>query len=114
VHEERAGKHVAQEQHDAEHLVRLDAAPDDPFREITRVGLQRLDAARLERVDVVVVDGGDLGEDLVRGHHAEELGGADPSDPLFTEVGPLVPQVVDELRQQSHVDVGLIQRQMRR
>ena len=45
------------------------------------VGLERLDAARLQRVDVVVVDRRDLGEDLVRRHHPQELGVGDALAP---------------------------------
>ena len=48
----------------------LDAAGDDPLRELARVGLQVLDAAGLQRVHVVVVDLGRLGEDLLVRHHA--------------------------------------------
>jgi hypothetical protein len=35
--EQRAGQHVAP-QHRAEHLLGLHAAPDDPFRQVARVG----------------------------------------------------------------------------
>jgi hypothetical protein len=43
--EKGASQDVAQEQHDAEHFVRLDAARDDPLGQVPGVGLQRLDAA---------------------------------------------------------------------
>ena len=68
--EQRPRQRVAQQEHDAEHLVGLDAAGDDPLRELARVGLQVLDAAGLQRVDVVVEDLGRLGEDLLVRHDA--------------------------------------------
>jgi hypothetical protein len=43
----------------------LDAARDDPLRKITRVRLQRLDASGFQRIDIVVVDGGNFREDLL-------------------------------------------------
>ena len=99
VHKQRAREHVAQKQDDAEHLVRLDTARDDPLGQVARVGLERLDAARLEGIDVVVVDGSDLGEDLLRRHHAKQLGVGDPPDPFLSQLRPVLPQVVDELMQ---------------
>ena len=66
--EQRPRQHVAQQEHDPEHLVGLDAARDDPLGELAGVGLQVLDAAGLQRVHVVVVDLGRLGEDLLVGH----------------------------------------------
>ena len=70
LREQRPRQDVAQEEHDPEHLVGLDAARDDPLGELARVGLEVLDAAGLERVDVVVEDLGRLGEDLLVRHDA--------------------------------------------
>src|SRR6266571_4587989 len=53
--EQRARQHVAQQQHDADDFMRLDAARNDALRQVARVGLQRLERPRLQRLDVVVV-----------------------------------------------------------
>ena len=100
VVEERPRENVAQQQHDAQHLVRLDAARDDPLREVSRVRLQRLDAARLEGVNVVVVDGCDLCEDLLGRHHREQLGVRDASCPLLPQLRAVLAQVLHQLMQQ--------------
>ena len=60
LREQRAGQHVAEEQHDADDLVGLDPAGDDPLGQVTGVALERVDAAGLEHLDVVVVDRGRL------------------------------------------------------
>ena len=98
--EQRAREDVAQEQHDAEHLVGVHAARDDPLGEVARVGLERLDAARLERVDVVVVDRRDLREDLVRRHHRSSCRVGDAPGPLLAQLRALVAQVGDQLAKQ--------------
>src|SRR5437867_4981123 len=53
LREQRAREHVAEQEHDPDDLVRLDASRDDPLREVTRVGLQGLVRPRLEGLDVV-------------------------------------------------------------
>jgi hypothetical protein len=58
--EQRAGEHVAQQQHDAEDLLGLDAARDDALGQVAGVVLEGLDGTGLEHLDVVVVDGGGL------------------------------------------------------
>ena len=98
--EQRTRQHVAQEEHDPEHLVRLDAAGDDPLRELAGVGLEVLDAAGLQGVDVVVVDLGRLGEDLLVRHHAQQLRLADAPRPLLAQLGAVVAQVRHQLLQQ--------------
>ena len=100
LREQRAREHVAQQEHDPEHLVRLDAAGDDSLGELAGVGLQGFDAARLERIDVVVVDLGRFGEDLLVGHHAQELGLADAPRPLLAELRAVVTQVGHQFLQQ--------------
>ena len=100
LREQRARQHVSQEEHDPEHLVGLDAPGDDSLRQLARVGLQRLDAAGLQGVHVVVVDLGRLGEDLLVGHHAQELGLADAPGPLLPELGAVVAQVRHQLLQE--------------
>ena len=95
--EQRAREHVAQQQHDAQHLVRLDASRDDPLGQVARVVLQGLDAARLEHLDVVVVDRGRLGEDLLVGHRGQQLRLGDALRPLLAQLRAVVPQVRDEL-----------------
>ncbi len=98
--EQRAREHVAQEQHDAEHLVGLDAAGDDPLGEVAGVVLERLDRAGLEHLDVVVVDRGRLGEDLLRGHRREQLRVGDAPRPLLPQLRAVAAEVGDELAQQ--------------
>ena len=83
--EQGPGQDVAQQQHDADDLVRLHAARDDPLGQVARVALQGLDAARLEHLDVVVVDRRGLGGHLLGRHGMEQ---ARPLDPA----GPVVPQ----------------------
>ena len=70
--EQRARKHVAQQQDDTDDLVGLDAAGDDAFGQVARVGLQCFHAAGLEHPDVIVIDGRRLGEDLLRRHRGEQ------------------------------------------
>ena len=41
--EERPGQHVAEQEHDADDLMRLDAPRDDPLGKVARVVLQSLD-----------------------------------------------------------------------
>jgi hypothetical protein len=103
VDEERAGEDVTKQEHDPENLVRLDAARNDSLGEVARVRLQALDASGLERVDVVVVDGGHLREDLLGGHHAQELRVRDAPDPLLAKRGSVLAQVRDELRKERGV-----------
>ena len=99
--EQRPGEHVAQQQHDAEHLVGLHAPGDDAFRQVARVGLQRLDATGLEHLDVVVVHRGRLGEQLLRRHRRQQFRLGDPAGPLLTQGSPVLPQMLDELGQQT-------------
>ena len=95
--EERPGQHVAQQQHDADDLVGLDAPRDDPLREVAGVVLQRLDAAGLEHLDVVVVDRRRLGRHLLRRHGREQVRLLDALGPLLPQPGPVLPQVGDQL-----------------
>ena len=85
--EQRAGQHVAQQQDDADDLVGLDAARDDPLGQVAGVVLQRLDAAGLEHLDVVVVDRGGLGEHLLGRHRREQVRVGDPLGPLLPQLG---------------------------
>ena len=78
----------------------LDPARDDALRQLAGVVLQRLDAAGLQRVDVVVVDLGRLREDLLVGHHLQQLGLADAPRPLLAQLRALVAQVGDQLLEQ--------------
>jgi len=66
-----AGQHVAQEQHDADHLARLHAARHDALGQLSSVGLHRLEGAGLQGIEVVVVDGRRFHEDLVLAHRRE-------------------------------------------
>src|SRR5437867_6032787 len=101
--EQRPRQHVAQQQHDSHHLVGLHPPRDDAFGEILRVRFERLEGARLEGIDVAVVDGGGLGEQLVLGHGGEELRVVDAAHPLLTELRPVFGQVGDDVAQR---DVG--------
>ena len=59
--------------------MRLHSPRDDPLGEVARVVLQRLDTARLEHLDVVVVDRCCFGEDFLRRHGGEQVGLSDPA-----------------------------------
>ena len=98
--EQLPGQHVAEQEHDPEHLVRLDAAGDDALGEVPGVGLERLHAARLQRLEVAVVDGAGLGEDLLLGHRGEELSLDDVTGPLVAQGRPLFAQVGNQLAEQ--------------
>ena len=74
---------------------------NDAFGQVARVGLQRLDATGLEHLDVVVVDGGRLGEELLRRHRGEQFGFGDPAGPLLAQNRSVLPQVLDQLWQQT-------------
>ena len=79
--EQRAGQHVAQQQHDADDLVGLHAARDDPLGQVAGVVLQRLHAAGLQHLDVVVVDRRRLRGHLLAGHRLEQVRLLDPARP---------------------------------
>src|SRR5256885_11881266 len=64
-------------------LFRSDAARDDALGEVARVVLQRLDRAGLEHLDVVVVDRGRLGEDLLLCQGRQQTRLADAPGPLL-------------------------------
>ena len=81
--EQRAGEHVAEQQHDTDHFVRLDASRDDALGQVARVGLKGLDRTGFEGPEVVVIDGTDLGEDFVVGHRSQEAGAHDAACPLL-------------------------------
>ena len=98
--EERTGQDVAQEQHDADDLVGLDTPRDDAFGQVPCVVLQRLDAAGLEHLDVVVVDRRGLSGHLLRGHRLEQVGVADAGSPLVAQLRAVLPQVCHQLGQQ--------------
>jgi hypothetical protein len=99
--EQRASQHVAQQEHDPDDLVGLHAAGDDPFGEVAGVGLQRLHAAGLEHLDVVVVDRSGLGEQFLRAHRGQQLGFGDAPCPLLAQRGPVLAQMLYQLRQQA-------------
>ena len=77
--------------------MRLHAARDDSLRQLARVCPQGLDAARLERIHIVVVDLGGLGENLVVRHDVEQLGLAYAAGPLLAKLGAVVAQVCHKL-----------------
>jgi hypothetical protein len=97
--EERAGEHVAKEEHDTDDLVGLDAPRNDSLREIARVGLQRLVRPGLEGLHVVVVHRRRLGEDLFLRHRRQQLGLGDQPGPLFSELRPLMSKMRDQFAQ---------------
>ena len=98
--EQGARQHVPEEQDDAHDLMRLHAARDDPLGQVPGVVLQRLDAAGLEHLDVVVVDRCGLGGHLLRRHRLEQVRFMDPVCPFLAQPGALLAQVRHELRQQ--------------
>src|SRR5439155_18062648 len=85
--EQRAGKHVAQEKYDADHLVGFDASRDDALGQTLGVGLQRLEGSRLQGIEVVVVDGRGLREYLVPAHRGESSLVVDPPRPFVAKLG---------------------------
>ena len=101
LEEQRPGQHVAQQQDDANDLVGLDAARDDPLGQVPGVALQRVDAAGLEHLDVVVVDGGGLGADLLWRHRLQQAGGVDAIHPLLAELAAVLSEVLDQFRQED-------------
>ena len=101
--EQRAVQHVAQQQHDAEHLVGLDAARDDALGQVARVVLERLDRAGLQHLDVVVVHRRRLGEDLLLGQGRQQARLADPARPLLPQLRAVVAQVGHQLGEQVGV-----------
>ena len=68
--------------------------------------LQGFDAAGFQDLDVVVVDGGGLGEDFLVGHRGQQVRVGDPAGPFLPEVGAVLPQVGDQFREE-HVIAGL-------
>jgi hypothetical protein len=98
--EQRAGQHVAQEQHDRDDLVDLDPTGDDALGEVARVVLQRLGRAGLQHLDVVVVDRRRLVEDLLLRQRGQQLRLRDPAGPLLAQLRPVRAQVGDELAEE--------------
>ena len=68
--------------------------------------LKSFDAAGFQDFDVVVVDGGGLGEDLLVGHRGQQVGVGDPAGPFLPQVGAVLPEVGDQFREQ-HVIAAL-------
>ena len=85
--EQGPGQHVAQQQDDADDLVGLDAPRDDPLGQVAGVVLQRLDAAGLQHLDVVVVDRRRLREHLLGRHRREQVRVGDAARPTAGAVG---------------------------
>jgi hypothetical protein len=108
--EQRAGQHVAQQEHDPDDLGGVDAPRDDPFRQAAGVGLECLHATGLQHFDVVVEHRGGFGEDLFLGHRGEQPGFGDPSYPFFPQLRPVASEVGDELAQ--YVRAGLHRREL--
>ncbi len=97
--EQGAGENVAEQEDDADDLVRFDASGDDAFRQVAGVGLQRLDAAGLEHLDVVVVHRRGLGEDFFLAHRGEQFGVRDAAGPFLSQLSPVLPQMCNQLAQ---------------
>jgi hypothetical protein len=104
--EQRAVEHVAQQQDDPEHLVGLDAARDDALGQVAGVVLQRLDRAGLQHLDVVVVDGRRLVEDLLGRQRGQQARLADPASPLLAQVRAVGAEVRDQLLEQVGARLG--------
>src|SRR2546425_4095239 len=98
--EQRPRQHVAEQQHDADDLVRLHAPRNDALGQVPGVGLQRLERPGLEGLDIVVVYRGRLGEDLFLRHRRQQLRLGDALRPLLSQLGPVLPQVRHELAQE--------------
>jgi hypothetical protein len=104
---QRAGEHVAQQQHDSHHFVRLHAPRNDALRQVARVSLQRLERPRLERLDVVVVHRGRFREDLLFRHRREQLRARDAPRPFLAQLRAVLPQVRHQLAQQGGNVLGM-------
>ena len=100
--EQRPGQDVAQQQDDPDDLVGLDPPRDDPLGQVAGVMAQLLDAPGLQDLDVVVVHGSGLGEDLLLGHRRQQVRVVDPAAPTPRAVSVRFSlQVRDELRKQA-------------
>src|SRR5690606_7801437 len=65
------------------------------------IGLQRLEGAGLQRLHVVVVHGGRLGEDFFLGHRGQKPRLGDSPRPFLAQLGAIVAQMRDQLPQQG-------------
>src|SRR6185295_5493717 len=92
--EERTGEHIAQEQYDPHDLIGFHPSRDDAFRQITGVGLQRLDGAGFQHLHVVIIDRCGFGENFLAGHRPQQLGRRDTPSPLLTELRSVFSKVV--------------------
>ena len=95
--EQRAREHVTEQEHDADDLVRLDAAGDDALRQVLGVRLQRLQCPGLQGLEVAVVDRRGFGEDLILRHGRQQMGLDDPADPFLAQLRPILYEVSDDL-----------------
>src|SRR3989449_7121722 len=109
LREQRPRQHVAEQEHDPDHFVRLDATRDDALRQVARVRLEGLERPGLERLDVVVVHRRRFREDLFFGHRGEQLGLGDTTGPLLAQLRTVLPQVGHELAQQP---LGVLPRRL--
>jgi len=98
--EQRPGQDITQQEHDADHFMGLHAAGDDALGQVLGVLLQRLDAAGLQHLDVVVVDRGGLNCHLLQGHRLQQVGVLDAGDPLLAQLRAVLAQVSDQLGEQ--------------
>ncbi len=93
-------EHVAKQQHNPEHFVRLDASRNDALGEVARVLLQRLHGAGFEHGHVVVIHGRGLDKDLFLGHRREQTRLGDTPRPLLAKLRTILAQVRHQLGQQ--------------
>ena len=98
--EQRAGQHVPQEQHDADDLMSFHPPWNNTFGQVAGIGLQGLEGPGLQGFDILIIDGGGLGEDLVCAHCCEQLGFSDAARPLLAQLSPVLPQVGHQLTQE--------------
>ena len=101
LREQGAREHVAQQEHDADDLVGLNASRDDALGQILGVGLKGLERSGLERLDIAVVDGCRFREDLVLGHGREQPPLGDAPDPLLAQLRTVFPEMRDQLAEES-------------
>src|SRR5215471_562583 len=99
LREQRTREHVAEEQHDPNDFIGLYSSRDDAFGQVAGVCLQRLKRSALQRLNVVVVDGGCFREDLFLAHHGQQFRLGDATGPFFPELRAVLAQVRHELAQ---------------
>ena len=91
--EKRASQNVSQEEDDAEHFTRLDAAVNDAPGQVPGVRLQILYASRFQNLYVVVVDCCGFHENLFAAHGGKQLSFVNAACPFLAQGRAVEPQM---------------------